>query len=136
LNWLILSAVALLSWGFWALLNKMALNYLGWHQVYIVSIFVSLSAMLIIYALFKPPIDIQSRGFSLAILASILGTVAVVAFYAALEGGKASVVVPFTSLYPVVAIVLSYIVLNEKLSATQGLGVILAVVAIILVSIE
>ncbi len=136
MNWLLLSTVTLFSWGLWALLNKIALKDMSWQQVYVVSIFVSIAAILIVYVFFKPPIDLQSRGFSFALSASILGTVAVMAFYAALEAGKASIVVPFTSLYPVIAIVLSYIFLNERLSSTQGLGVMLAVIAILLMSIE
>jgi transporter family protein len=50
--------------------------------------------------------------------------------------GKASIVVPLTALYPVVTIILSYLILGERISPLKGVGTILALFTIILMSID
>jgi drug/metabolite transporter (DMT)-like permease len=57
--------------------------------------------------------------------------------FAALEsGGKASVVISLISLYPLVTIALAVAILHEHLTIAQGLGVALAIVAAMLLSLE
>ena len=56
-------------------------------------------------------------------------------FYWALAGGKASVVVPLTALYPVVTLGLALLILGERLSLRQSIGVALALTAIFLFSL-
>jgi transporter family protein len=57
-------------------------------------------------------------------------------FYSALDGGKAPIVVPLTALYPIVTVLLSFLVLSERISPIKAVGVVLALVAILLLSIE
>jgi len=58
-----------------------------------------------------------------------------VAFVFALSsGGKASIVVPMTALYPVITIVLSVAILREQITPVHGAGVALALVAVVLLS--
>ena len=49
-------------------------------------------------------------------------------------GGEASVVSPITSLGFVIVVLLAYILLKEPITLSKGLGSILAVVAIVLLS--
>ncbi|MHC5080458.1 MAG: EamA family transporter [Planctomycetota bacterium] len=49
--------------------------------------------------------------------------------------GKASVVVPLTALYPVVTLVLVFVFLREPLTAKQGVGIALALAAMVLFSL-
>jgi len=44
-----------------------------------------------------------------------------------LQKGQVSVVVPLTATYPIVSVLLSYAVLNEKPSLSQWIGIILVV---------
>jgi len=136
MNWLILSLVAMVCWGFWGLLTKVAFNHLNWHQVFIITSIVTISASLSLYFYFKPIINARSPGFSYAIFAGVMGSIALIAFNAALANGKASIIVPLTALYPAVTAVLSYILLNERTTLLQSLGIILAIIAILLISIE
>ncbi len=64
------------------------------------------------------------------------GALAVVAFYSAMGYGKAMIVVPLTALYPIITIIVSYLVLSEKIKPLQGVGVVLAIAAILLISID
>lgn len=53
----------------------------------------------------------------------------------ALEKGEASLVIAITAVYPVVTFILSLIILGEKLSMLQIVGVLLAVFGVLLMSL-
>ncbi|KPV62723.1 MAG: EamA-like transporter family protein [Candidatus Bathyarchaeota archaeon BA1] len=136
MSWLTLSLVAMVCWGFWALLIKVAFNHFNWYQVYIITSIVPISTSLLLYLYFKPIIDTRSPGFFYAIFAGVLGSIAVVAFYTALAEGNVSIIVPLTAVYPAITTILSYLLLHERTTLLQSLGVVLAIIAIILISIE
>jgi len=48
--------------------------------------------------------------------------------------GKASVVIPFTALYPLITIILSFTILKETITAQQGMGIVLALISMILLA--
>ena len=50
------------------------------------------------------------------------------------SGGRASIVVPFIALYPLVVVLTAPIILRESISLTQGIGVGCALVAVVLLS--
>jgi len=61
--------------------------------------------------------------------------IGIIAFTAALgNGGKASIVVPITALFPIVSIALGVAFLSESISPTQASGISLALVGIVLMS--
>jgi len=82
----------------------------------------------------KPPIDVRSLGFVYSLAAGTMGAMGAIFFYIALGRGKASIVVPITALYPVITLALSLLLLQEKITATQAVGVALAILSLILVS--
>jgi transporter family protein len=136
MNWLISCLVAMVCWGLWGFLMKLASEHFNWHQIFVVSSIVTLSASLLIFVLLKPSINVHSPGFGYALLAGVAGALALIAFYNALGVGRAIIVVPLTALYPVITIILSYLILNEKIALVKGVGIMLALVAILLVSID
>jgi transporter family protein len=77
-------------------------------------------------------IQTDRLGILYGILNGVLSTLGMLAFYAAMEKGKASVVGPVTALFPIVTVAGSMLVLNERLNAVQGMGVGLAIAAILL----
>ena len=136
MNWLVASLIAMVCWGVWGLLMKMASNYFHWSEIFIITNIVTLVATLLVFVWLKPLISIHSQGFGFALLAGIIGLVALIAFYSAIGGGKAIIVVPLTALYPIVTTILSYLVLREEISLMKGLGIGLALIAILLVSLD
>ncbi len=136
MDWLLSSLIALISWGLWGVFSKLASRYFDYHQVYVASGIVSLIAFPVVFFLLRPQIDVKSPGFGYAVLAGVAGTSALMAFYSAVGSGKASIVVPLTALYPVVTIILSYLILSERISPFKGVGIILALVAILFLSID
>ena len=52
------------------------------------------------------------------------------------SGGKASIVMPLTAMYPLVVVLLAPLILHESITALQGLGVACALVSVLLLSTE
>ena len=79
--------------------------------------------------------DKRRKGVFWAFLTGILCGVGNLAFFQALvKGGKASVVAPVTALFPMVTVLLALVFLGERLGKVQWLGLMLAFVAIYLLS--
>ncbi len=136
MNWLVSSLVAMVCWGVWGLLLKLGSKYFDWQQTFLVTSIVTLTASLLVFFWLKPSINVNSAGFGYVLSAGVLGLVALIAFYSSIGSGKAIIVVPLTSLYPVVTIFLSYLVLHEEVSLVKGVGIVLALIAILLISID
>jgi len=78
----------------------------------------------------------RRRGIFYAFITGVLGGTGNIAFFKAFsEGGKASVVVPATSLSPLVTVILGYFLLKERASGSQKVGLALAIAAIYLLSL-
>lgn len=136
MNWLTLSLIAMMCWGVWSLLTKVAFDHFNWYQVLITTSLVSILTSLLLYFHFRPAFNIHSPGFFYAVFAGVASSIAVVAFYMALSRGKATIIVPLTALYPVVTIILSRLFLHERTTLLQSLGIALAIIAILLISME
>lgn len=65
-------------------------------------------------------------------LMAVTGNVAV--FQAFSSGGWAAIVIPLTNLYPLVTIVIALLVFKEKLNWLNGVGIFLAIPAVIMLS--
>ena len=107
--------------------------------MYIVTGIVTIITSILIYTFAihsKQTLDLGSSGFNYALAAGIASVLAYYGFYNALKFGKASIVVPFTALYPIITIVMAFIFLNERISLYQGIGVILAVIAMFLFTLD
>jgi transporter family protein len=76
----------------------------------------------------------EKSGIFYSLLMGILAALASLAFFAALQKGKASLVAPVTSLYPALTVVLAMIFLKEKLNGVQLCGLIFAMVSIVILS--
>lgn len=87
------------------------------------------------FILYRYRIDSNPIGISLALFAALSGVIGTILFFFTLSKTKASVLVPLTALYPVVTVLISFLLLKEKVSIIQGIGIVLAVIASILLSI-
>jgi uncharacterized membrane protein len=75
----------------------------------------------------------RAVGIVCAFLTGVLGTVGNMTFYEALgQGGKAAIVVPLTTLYPMVTLALAALFLRETIGRRQWAGILLALVAILM----
>lgn len=86
------------------------------------------------------PLDWRSLNLPLIALAALGGLLnglgALTSFAALKQGGKASVVIPIINLYPLVTVAGVWLFLGERLSTTQVVGIVLALVAAVFLSQE
>ena len=79
----------------------------------------------------------SARALAWALLSGFFNALGAWALLAALKsGGKASIVAPFTALYPIVVVFLAPFVLQESLNTLQGVGIVCALIAVVLLSTE
>ncbi len=132
-SWIAYSLLCLLLWGMWGLFLKLAYEGSTWLEVYFLSAVASFTLALSVFILGGGKVT-TSKSMVLALLAGLFGGGGYILFMKALETGKASIVIPLTALYPAVTVVLALLFLGEKLSTTQAVGIALAVIATILLS--
>jgi transporter family protein len=134
MRWQWYAALTLLVWGFWGLLPKLALRTLDRQSVLVWDSLGGLLIGLLVLSTRGFHVQTEPRGTLYAIAYGICGLGGSYLFLLALKEGKASVVVPFTSLYPVVTLALSVLLLKEHPSPANLIGIAFAVVAVILLS--
>lgn len=136
--WLIASLLVIFIWGIWGLMLKYAGLYMEWYYVYLGS---AVGAF-IIYASFiatltltgKLSVPLQVKPLTIAAAGGLLGALGGIFMVIALKTGEASIVVPLTALYPLVTTLASYAILGEPLTTRKIAGLVLAIIAVILLS--
>lgn len=135
--WLWFAAIALVFWGVTGVTQKLATNRISsalsfvWFAYAMIAISVILAALVPVHWHLRPMIVAAAVGGG-----TLNGLGALTSFTALESGGKASVVISLISLYPLVTVALAVAILHEHLTIAQGLGVVLAIVAGILLSLE
>jgi len=123
------------AWGAWGTLGKVALRNVTWVQASLIFGLVTVIGCALLFGVLHRENSWRPADLGAAALTGVLGSVGLLTFYLALERGKASLVVPVTGLYPVLAVVLSVLFLNEHVSRMQIAGVVCAVAAVGLISL-
>jgi len=133
-SWVIFAILAMIVWGFWGFFPKLATNYISPRSVLVYevigAIIVGVAVLFLIN--FKP--EVNAKGITFAILTGIAGTLGALFFIFAVSRGETSVVVTTTALYPLVTIILAFLILKEPITTKQGVGMIFAFAAMMLLS--
>jgi len=135
---LILSIVTLVLWGVWGIFVKLALRelpiifYLGLYSLVLPPLFYT-------YVRYKriPRREILpkwSLPVIIAVIAVLIGQLALLADTAAVSLGEAAIVFPLIASYPIVMILLAFAFLKERLSRRDVLLVFAVIIGIILIS--
>src|SRR5579864_3507916 len=136
-GWIWFAAIALVFWGITGVTQKLATNKISSELSFIWFAYamIAISATLALFV----PIHWHARPliFWAAVAGGALNGLGALTSFTALEsGGKASVVISLISLYPLVTVAFAVTVLHERLTSPQAVGVGLAIVAAILLSLE
>ena len=124
-TWVAFSIVSLGGWGVASFVRKRATAYSSpWSIVVTQTAVVMLLATVAISVRGGPAITTQA--VALAVVGGTFQFVANIALAFALARGPASLVVPVSSMYPVVTLVLSLLLLGETINASQALGLVLS----------
>ncbi len=136
-RWFLYSLITMLLWGGWGVVSKPVSVMLSPWQVQCLSTIGLLPVLAVMVAsrrLGSGP-NIR-RGFAQAFAAGIISSAGNIACYQALAiGGKAAAVIPLTSLYPLVTIILAMAVLRERLNVVQWAGIAASLAALYFLSV-
>lgn len=132
--WLPAALFSLVSFGLWGLFTKLAMNHIDSRTALVYQTMgVMIIGLITLGTLeFKPATDM--KGFSYALLTGVAYGIGCLFYFIAASKGKIITVVTLTSLYPVITIVLAFLLLKEGINIKQLFGVGFAVAAIFLLA--
>lgn len=133
-SWLPAALMSLLSFGLWGLFTKLAVLHIDSKSALIFQTIGVMIIGLITLSLvqYKPATD--AKGITYAILTGSAYGIGCLFYFFAASKGKIITVVTLTALYPLVTILLAFVLLKEGISAKQCLGIIMAMVALFLMA--
>jgi drug/metabolite transporter (DMT)-like permease len=136
ISWLILAIFVFVMWAVQAYVMKFSNNTMKAESIYFYMALTSLllAPVAVIMTDFSLAINWGFRGPWLAAMVQILNAVGALTLVYALRYGKAIVVVPLTGLAPVITVVISLIVYGVVPGGILLTGLIIAAIAIVLLS--
>lgn len=135
-SWLILAILVFLMWGVQAYVMKFANKSMRAENIFF---YMMISGLLLVpFALwmtdFSQAINWGFKGPYLASIIHILNAIGALTLVYALRYGKAIIVVPMTGLSPVITIIISLVIYSVIPGAILSIGLLLAILAIYLLS--
>lgn len=134
---LLWSLPTILGWGLYGIFAKLSTARLGlqailWYQL-------AMLVAVLLFLLFGRnlfQLNLDGPGVLFGVATGLANFVAVVSLFTLLQRGfPVNIVYPLTALYPLVTVLVAVAFLGEPMTVLKGAGVILAVVAIALLSI-
>lgn len=125
---------ALVLWGFWAFLPKLAMQGLPPHSVIFYEAMGGLIVTLPLLFFIQGRLVRDVRGIGIVACGSSISLVAILCYYSALKIGPVATVTTISAMYPAVGIALARIFLKEKMNRMQWLAAALAMLAIYLLA--
>jgi transporter family protein len=108
-------------------------------HIVILALIANTAALLVIYLyLYFNKVSVvpkKGKGVLYSLLISLPLALGAITLYLALDSGPVSIVTPIIGMHGLVAVILGIIILREKVTLRKGLGVLMAMGAIILLSI-
>jgi len=134
-KWLFFAFLSLFWWGVFGFLGKIGADRISPAQMQI--LFTGGIIPIVVMCFFRLhfKIDTNKRGVFYSILMGLFAALGVLTFFIAMKAGAVSIVAPATSLYPVLTVVLALIFLKEKLNRVQTVGLVLAMISIVILSL-
>jgi len=131
-KWIWFAVLALVWWGLWGFLVKLGAEHMNPRALQILFVAGMIPPLFLALAKEKFVIQADKAGAIYGILNGVLATFGMLAFYAAMARGKASLVAPLTALFPLFTVVGAVLFLKEKLNKVQVIGIVVAVIAVMI----
>ncbi len=135
--WLYYALITTILWGVWGALIEIpekagfpaTLGYIAWSVTLIPVAIVSLKFI-------SWKLDYDKRSIILGMATGLMGCGGQLILFQTLRTGPAYIVFPIISLYPVITIILSVLLLNEKANRRGWIGIIMALIAIVMLAYQ
>jgi transporter family protein len=128
--------IAILGWGVGSLFYKLAGNYM--HPMMVTTTVTALYVILtpLAFLFLKFPKDINVAGVAYAAAAGLCMAIGSMGYLFALKKGDAGEITTITALYPALTLLLSVIFLSEGMTIKKGIGIALALLSCIILSLK
>jgi transporter family protein len=133
--WVWYALLCIFWWGLWGFLSKIGSDTASPLQMQILFTLGMLPVALTMLVQLRGKLDRNRGGIAYGLLCGVATGVGTIGYYAALRDQKVSVVAPVTGLFPVLTVVLAFVVLHERLNKVQMGGMLLALASIVILSI-
>lgn len=135
--WLLFALITTVSWGLWGALIEIpekagfpaTYGYIVWSLTMIPCALIGLSII-------KWKLEYDKKSLFYGLIVGLLGAGGQLILFHALAKGPAYLVFPIISLSPIVTVIMSVIFLKETTSRRHWIGIVIALVAIILMSYQ
>ena len=136
MGYLVLAFLSMLSFGVYYLLVKILSMHIASPVIALIS---NAVALLVIYSYLyctKVPILPKRRIYIVhTLIISVPASIVAITLYLAIARGPVSIVMPIIGINSMVAALLGISILREKVTVRKGLGILLAVAAIVLLNL-
>lgn len=133
-EWMLPTFGAMLFWGFWGFIPKITTKYLDPKSAIVFEVVGAMVLGIVILSSLRFQPDLHPKGVALAITTGMLGFLGAYCFLKAVSQGPVILIATISALYPVISIALAMMMLNETITLKQGIGIVLALVAIGLIA--
>jgi transporter family protein len=132
-NWIAYLLLTIVSWGIWMFVPKIALQTISIESALIWEIWGGLLLGLVLFGFVH--LDFHVVGTACALVAGFCSYLGVYCYMKVLQQNPVGLTASIAGLYPVVAVVLGALILRESASLRRIVGIILAMIAIYLMSV-
>jgi transporter family protein len=133
--WLWYSLIGIFLWGLWGFLSKIGADTASPVQMQILFTLGMLPVAGAMLLHTRTKLDRNLGGICYGLLCGVATGAGTLGYYAALHHQSASVVTPVTGLFPVLTVVLAFVLLRERLNKVQIVGMLLALASVVILSI-
>lgn len=135
-KWFWYSILCVLCWGGWALFSKLGSTEIPASTMQFLFTFGAMPVALVLLVAKRFKLEKSPKGIFYAVANGVLSAIGGLALFAAYRsGGNTSVITTATALYPMITVVLAVLILRERLTRLQAVGLGFAAVAIIIFSV-
>ena len=135
-RWFWYSILCVLCWGAWALASKLGSREIPPQAMQFIFTIGTLPVAAALLIARRGKLEKSGKGISYAVLNGVLAGVGGLTLFAAYHtNSNTSVITTATALYPMITVVLAVLILRERLTLVQMVGLVFAALAIVAFSV-
>ncbi len=134
-SWVHHSLMCIFWWGLWSFLAKVGSATATPLQLQVLFTFGMAAVAFVILLRMKLKLETDMVGVACGILSGVLTGLGILGYYAAMQGQNVSLIAPMAGLFPLLTVLLSFAILHERLNRVQVGGMVLALAAIVILSL-
>lgn len=133
-GWLAPTLVFTCALGVIGVTSRLALDTLDWYDLVVWSALAYSTAAVCVFIHGRTRGEQFARANGWAVVAATLAVLSLAALYVALGNGEASIVIPVSSAFPIVTLLLAWVLLGERLTVRRSLGTLVVVAGVVVIT--